>query len=300
MRGIRCLEWVGEAGEGGVAGDDDPGRILAEVDVAREGNLVTLSAMKRLLKYLGLAVLAVVLAVAILFGVTFAGNAPLTDGQELGGVRLVKDGMVAAFVVDTGEKEVALVDSGNDADGKAILAELTRRGLGPDAVKAIFLTHGHRDHVAGVHLFPAAAVFSMKADVDLAEGRARSHGPATRLMPIAETKAKVTRTLEDREKVKLGAVEVQAFLIPGHTQGSAAYFARGVLFLGDSAGAGKGGEVAGAPWIFSDDQAQNVASLKTLAERLAPRAAEVKWLAFAHSGALEKGLGPLADFAKAH
>jgi glyoxylase-like metal-dependent hydrolase (beta-lactamase superfamily II) len=255
--------------------------------------------MKRLLKWLGLALLAVVVALAILIGVTFAGNAPLTDGQDLGGVRLVKDGMVAAFVVDTGEKEVALVDSGNDAAGKAILAELSRRGLGPDAVKAIFLTHGHPDHVKGVHLFPQAAVFAMKADVDLAEGRARSRGPATKLMPIAETLAKVTKTLEDGEKVKVGAVEFQAFLVPGHTQGSAAYLARGVLFLGDSAGAGKGGEVGGAPWIFSDDQAQNVASLKRLAERLAPQAAEVKSLAFAHSGPLEKGLAPLADFAKA-
>ncbi|MGH7435561.1 MAG: hypothetical protein ACRENE_07785, partial [Polyangiaceae bacterium] len=86
---------------------------------------------------------------------------------------------------------------------------------------------------------------------------------------------------------------------PGHTPGSAVYLARGVLFFGDSAGASKTGEVMRAVRWFSKDPAQNVASLKALYERLLPRQAEIKVLAFGHTGSLA-GLDPLGSFAKAH
>ncbi len=51
--------------------------------------------------------------------------------------------------------------------------------------------------------------------------------------------------------------------------------------------------------FFSASSDQNVASLKALAARLEPRAAEVKELAFAHTGPLE-GFAPLEAFAKSH
>jgi hypothetical protein len=68
-----------------------------------------------------------------------------------------------------------------------------------------------------------------------------------------------------------------------------------VLFLGDSAGSSKDGKILPAPWQFSDDPAQNRASLMALAERLRPSAAEVKALVPAHSGVL-RGLEPLLAF----
>ena len=46
--------------------------------------------------------------------------------------------------------KVALVDSGIDDSGSAVLAELSKRSLTPDSVAAIFLTHGHHDHIAGI------------------------------------------------------------------------------------------------------------------------------------------------------
>jgi len=51
--------------------------------------------------------------------------------------------------------------------------------------------------------------------------------------------------------------------------------------------------------LFSKDSGQNVASLKALAARLTPRAAEITELAFAHTGPLA-GLAPLATFASSH
>lgn len=108
--------------------------------------------------------------------------------------------------------------------------------------------------------------------------------------------AKVDHPLQDGAVVDVGDSKVEAFAVPGHTPGSAVYFARGVLFFGDSAGASKDGEMMNAVRMFSKDSNQNVASLKTLEARLAPRASEVKELAFAHTGPLA-GFTGFASFA---
>src|SRR6185312_5681340 len=124
--------------------------------------------MKKVLIGLGALVLLVVGAFGAIIASAFAGNAPIVDGSEpVPGVRQVKDGFVSMFVLDAGEGQVALIDAGTDPEGKAILAELARRKLGPDAVKAIFLTHGHGDHLAAVHLFPKADVYGFGAESPL-------------------------------------------------------------------------------------------------------------------------------------
>jgi glyoxylase-like metal-dependent hydrolase (beta-lactamase superfamily II) len=218
------------------------------------------------------------------------------DGAEpASGVRVVKDGIVSMGVLDLGGGKIALIDAGNDPTGKAILADLTRRGLGPAAVEAVFLTHGHPDHFAGCHLFPAASVYALAADVGLAEGREAGKSPIGKLMGAKPTGIKIARALADGETLTLGDKSVKVFAVSGHTAGSAAYLVSGVLFLGDSAGASKDGKILPAPAAFSDDPAQNRASLKALADRLRPEAASIKALVPAHSGVLP-GLGPLLAF----
>jgi glyoxylase-like metal-dependent hydrolase (beta-lactamase superfamily II) len=98
---------------------------------------------------------------------------------------------------------------------------------------------------------------------------------------------------------QVGDLRVEAFATPGHTPGSAVYLARGVLFFGDSAGASKSGEVMPAVRLFTKDPAENVASLKALAARLAPRKADIRAMAFGHTGSLS-GLAPLESFAATH
>ncbi|HEX8434306.1 MBL fold metallo-hydrolase [Archangium sp.] len=251
--------------------------------------------MKRVLKIVGLVLLLPILAGVALFVSMFAGNPEIPDGLELEGfARVVKDGYVGVGVLDAGEGQVVLIDSGTDPEGKRLLAELERRHLGPDAVKAIFLTHGHVDHISGCHLFPKAEVLALEADVPLAEGKAKSHGPITGLLPIADRQVHVTRALKDGETLQVGTLPVRVFAIPGHTGGSAAYLVNGVLFLGDSADATKDGQLVGAKWPVTDDRAQNHASLQALAARLKPE--EVRQLVFSHTGVLA-GYAPLQAFA---
>jgi hydroxyacylglutathione hydrolase len=237
--------------------------------------------MKRVLKWLAVGLLLVVLALCWGFYVVFGRNRPMVDGQVLApGVETVKDGfLVSAFILDVAPGVVALVDCGNDKGGKALLAALSRRGLGPQAVAGIFLTHGHPDHTAGCHLFPGAQVFALAPEVAL----------------IGDA-AQLTRPLQDGDGTNVGGLHVETFATPGHTPGSAVYLADGVLFFGDSASGGKDGALHPAVRLTSKDPEKNVASLKSLAARLRPRADEVKVLAFAHSGPLQ-GLAPLEAFA---
>ena len=238
--------------------------------------------MKRVLKWLGVVVVLLVLVALAGWYSAFGSNSAIVDGQVAPGVETVKDGFVSIAMIDVGPGKVALIDAGHDASGKALLAALARRGLTPASVVAIFLTHGHGDHTAACKLFQGADVYALQNDVALV-------GDA----------AKVTHPLNDGEVIEDGDQRVEVFATPGHTAGSAVYLARGVLFFGDSAGASKDGEMMKAVRLFSKDSAQNVASLKAVAARLQPRAAEVKELAFAHTGPLA-GFQPLAAFASTH
>jgi glyoxylase-like metal-dependent hydrolase (beta-lactamase superfamily II) len=255
--------------------------------------------LKRVLLVVAGLVVALLLGAVGLVASAFWGNAPLPQGADLpGGARLVKDGMVALFALPAGGTSVAIVDCGNDPDARAVLAELARRGARPEDVKAIFLTHGHGDHTAGCHRFPAAEVMALAPDVRLAAGAEGSRGMLTRFFRNGPDKAvTVTRVVQDGETVRVGSLAVRVFAIPGHTDGSAAYLADGVLYLGDSAAHRKDGTFAGAPRPASNSVEQNHASLRALWRRLQEEKLEVQVIAPAHSAPLA-GTEAFAAFAR--
>lgn len=240
--------------------------------------------MKRiLLGLLGLLVGSVVV-LAGLVTLSLRGVSEAVDGPVAPGVQLVKDGYTNLFILDL-DDGVALIDCGTDEHGVALNAALAARHLDAKAVKAIFVTHGHPDHVAACHLFPDAPLYAFEAERALIEGKGRSHGPLSRFIsPNPALARKVDVVLNDTGVTTVGGLVVQSFLVPGHTAGSAVFFARGVLFTGDSLVATTSGTLRSAPWLFSDDQSQCIASVKGLAHRLDLDA--VKVLAFAHSGSL--------------
>jgi glyoxylase-like metal-dependent hydrolase (beta-lactamase superfamily II) len=239
--------------------------------------------LKRIAIVLGGVVLLLVIIAAFVYWTAFGHNRPIVDRQVLApGVTIVKDGFVSVAMLDVAPDKVALVDCGNDGDAKAIVGALADRKLSAASVVAIFLTHGHPDHTAGCHVFPGADVYAMQDEVTLV-------GAA----------ADVKHPLEDGDVTQIGDLRVEAYATPGHTPGSAVYFSRGILFFGDSAGGAKDGKMMPAVHLFSKDPDRNVASLKALEARLQPRSAEVKTLAFAHTGPLD-GFGPFSTFAASH
>jgi glyoxylase-like metal-dependent hydrolase (beta-lactamase superfamily II) len=247
---------------------------------------------KRVLKIGGIVVAAVVLlvvvAAAVIFGPFFMTRQPIVDGFEVEGTRILQNGIVSLAVVPAGPNQVVLVDGGTDTSAEAVLAELSRRGLQPDAVKAILVTHGHGDHMGAAAAFPQAEVMALSAEAEFIE--AGSQGPAG---------IKVASRLTDGQTIRIGDTPIAVFAIPGHTPGHAAYVVNGVLFLGDAAIAGRDGKLQNAHWFFSEDTEQNRASLKMLYERLVGERIEIRAIACAHSGVMTNGIAALAEFARA-
>ncbi len=235
----------------------------------------------------------------VAFGITMAGDSPPTDGETLSAhAKQIKDGFVTVAMIDVGQG-VALVDCGNDKDAKAIFAELGRRKLGPGDVKAVFITHGHPDHTKGCAKFPKADVYAMAVEKDMIEGRATAKGTMPKMMGAFDSGVKVNHPLADGDEVTVGDAKITAFALPGHTQGSAVFLCEGVLYFGDGASADKNGTITPSKYLFSDDQKEDIASLKALSKKLEPRAAEITKLEFAHTGTLST-FEPLRAFAQAH
>src|SRR5216683_1498474 len=258
--------------------------------------------MKRPLKIAAITIGLILLPVIVVFAAISAvvvGRHAVADGFEFNGIRIVKDGVVSAAVIPVGNGKVVLLDAGYDKAGKAILAELSRRQLTPEAVTAILLTHSHPDHVAAIDLFPKAEVMALEPELPLLQGRASWRGPLMRLFPRL-SKVRVSHVLDDGETLTLGQVSVQVFATPGHTPGSAAYLVNGVLFLGDAADISNDGKIQDPPWITSDNRIEDRASLVRLDQRLAQDGDDVKVIACSHSGVVAQGLAPLTAFAEAH
>jgi glyoxylase-like metal-dependent hydrolase (beta-lactamase superfamily II) len=252
--------------------------------------------MRKVLKVVGIAIGLLVLTVAILGFALFSGLQGSTNGPSLGpGIERVP-GFSAVYALDAGNGQWALIDAGSDKAGGAIMATLQAQHATPDNVVAIFITHAHADHDAAIAAFPKATVYAMKREVPIAAGQEPFNGPIFKLFGARNTNTfTVTHPLDDGEKVMVGTLEVTAFAIPGHTPGSAAYLADGVLFTGDALQIKSDQQIIGPSAVFSTDRAQGEASLKHLGQELQASGADVKFIASSHTGTLT-GLRSLLAF----
>jgi glyoxylase-like metal-dependent hydrolase (beta-lactamase superfamily II) len=139
-------------------------------------------------------------------------------------------------------------------------------------------------------------VMILAPDVGLAEGR-EARGFFKLAGAPHPNGITITRALSEGDYLSISSLGIRYFAVPGHTKGSAAFLARNVLFIGDSAEATGDGKLAPGKRLFTESPAQNRASLRALAKRLEPYAAEIKAIAPAHSGMLTAGLAPLTAFA---
>ncbi|MEY4933611.1 MAG: hypothetical protein RLZZ403_1931 [Pseudomonadota bacterium] len=257
--------------------------------------------MKHAIKYVGFGFAVLFGVLAAVLGLTFSGLQSPSKGDELNQVRIVESGTGSTVgIVPIGESEVVLIDAGSDATGAPILAELEKRGLTAEAVKAILFTHGHFDHIAAAGVFPGVQLMALAPEADLIAGLVKPRGPLVRFFSVKPTGFKVTRILKEGEPLMLGDTTIKVFAMPGHTAGSAAYLINGILFLGDSADATDKGKLQSGHWIFCDDLDQNEASLRTLADRVVAGGDAVQALAFSHSGMLRDGLAPLSEWIDSH
>jgi glyoxylase-like metal-dependent hydrolase (beta-lactamase superfamily II) len=181
---------------------------------------------------------------------------------------------------------VAVFDLGWSGAREAMRSALEELGADSSAVRAVFITHAHRDHIEGWPLVAGAHFYLAVPESDFLFGaleyRALIPRTADALWPPHlpdNGRLQVTEFMADTVIV-VGADTVRAFPVPGHTAGSAAYLFRGILFVGDAITRSVFTGFAPARSRYSEDKALAVRSLRGLFERIEPF--DVRYVCTAH------------------
>lgn len=141
------------------------------------------------------------------------------------------------FVYDDEKKEAIVFDP--PADGEGIYASLLAHDI---KVTAIFLTHGHFDHIMGCNELRNKAgvkVYASKYEERLlASAELNASGQIGRNYTV-----KADVLLDDEETVEISGMKIKMISTPGHTEGSCCYYfeEQGYLIAGDTLFAGSCG-----------------------------------------------------------
>lgn len=197
---------------------------------------------------------------------------------------------------------VLLVDLGWWGHRRPLARALAALDATPADAAVVLLTHAHRDHLAAWPLVRGARVHLAAAEHARLEGRTRPTAWIPRLAErLRRTRLPAPGALDVRPfaadtQFVVGADTVRAYLVPGHTPGSAAYLVREVLFVGDAVTHTWRGGFAPARRAYSDDPRRAAASLATLWSRLPPGG--VRRVCTAHARCAPFDSAFLADVAR--
>ena len=176
-----------------------------------------------------------------------------------------------AYLLVDGD-EVTLVDAGHVGSGGMLRRYLARIGRSTEHITRILCTHGHPDHIGGVHEIAAwsgAEIYLHPADSERLRIGLRdvianfSPGPVIALLTRAPAHA---RPLEDGELLPmLGGLRV--LHTPGHTPGSICLYSPKYRFVivGDTLQRIKG-RLTLPNYFFTDDMAQARRSIARVAD----------------------------------
>jgi glyoxylase-like metal-dependent hydrolase (beta-lactamase superfamily II) len=156
------------------------------------------------------------------------------------------------LLVDTGSTRI-LIDTGAGALGPntgKLPESLASTGFLPEDIHAVVLSHAHPDHIAGVQLFPNAAVVMMRKEYEFwmcAETQSRLEACeiyGLGRLEIAMAAAVRDHVAPERDRLRLLdrpaeiAAGVLVFPAPGHTPGHAAVLVSSgrqqLLYVGDA------------------------------------------------------------------
>ena len=133
---------------------------------------------------------------------------------------------IAAILVASPQGHV-LIDSGTEAGGELILANLRRIGVDPEDVRYILASHEHFDHVGGHAILAKATgaqiIASPPAAPVLESGMVSDEDPQADADHPAMAPVKVDRIIQDGETLTLGDIAITAHATPGHTPGAMSY-----------------------------------------------------------------------------
>lgn len=161
------------------------------------------------------------------------------------------------IVHDEAAKSCVVIDPGYQADD--ILLEL--RGLGL-TLEAIFLTHGHFDHVGAVKQLVEAT--SCKLWMSERDWSQPISPMSAYLYPLANCDFTEVWFCEDGEAISAAGLTFRVLETPGHTRGSVCFLCGDALFSGDTLFAGSCGrtDLPGGDWTTIRESLKRLAALE--------------------------------------
>ena len=151
---------------------------------------------------------------------------------------------------------------------------IARLGATQHDVKHVFITHSHRDHIAAWPMVQSARFHMAEAEWPRMIGTAFHKGWLVRLPEklkpshLPDSTQIDVRAFSRDTTFVFGIDTLRAYIVPGHTAGSAVYLFRGVLFMGDAVTYLPFRGYRPAKAQFSDDPRAAVANLEKLWPRV--------------------------------
>ena len=142
------------------------------------------------------------------------------------------------FAINEATKETIVIDPADRPD--SVLRKAVDEGL---TLKAIFLTHGHADHMLGVPELKAKLgipIYACEAEKALLADPAQNLSPALFRKSVSFA---ADVWVKDGQELEVAGMKFRVYGTPGHTPGGCCYYSAeaGVLFSGDTLFAGSVG-----------------------------------------------------------
>ena len=166
-----------------------------------------------------------------------------------------------------GQGRVVLVDVGAFGVRKPLARQLAARGVRPEDVTDVVLTHAHYDHAVNFTLFPEATVWIGDAELAWAAAAPPGFNPLPELyvreLSHSQRVKRLTPSMTPGDDFLPG---MRAIAAPGHTPGHLIFMLAGrdgpVLFTGDAAK--NRAELVSRQVADSEDMAESLHSIDTI------------------------------------
>ena len=219
--------------------------------------------MKKTLKriLLGICILVVII---ILFFVGYMLKAkseikkmsPVETKEIVDNIFSIRDSFSNLYLVKDSDQYIVF-DAGNDPD--IVSGELTKLGISPEKISAVFLTHSDGDHVRAIKLFGNAKIYLSVNEEQMINGETPRF-----LFFGNKIDTKEYLLIADRQVVNIGNIQIEGILTPGHTPGSMCYLVNDkYLFTGDLLSI-KDGLIGKNSKIFNMDTKTSVKSIDNI------------------------------------
>ncbi|MCQ2415657.1 MAG: MBL fold metallo-hydrolase [Lachnospiraceae bacterium] len=193
-----------------------------------------------------------------------------------GPIYYVGDQMVCVHLIDT-EDGLLLLDCGYPQAIHMLTDSIYQLGYDPRQIKEIIMTHGHYDHFGAAMEFKrlyGCKLAMSKVDANLLREKPELGLASWTSFEHLITLPEIDHEIENGEHIRLGCIDMECKLIPGHTPGAMAFFfnvtedGSHYYRAGEFGGAGKGSatrctlEHFGMPLSQQRDMLKSIENMK--------------------------------------